>query len=175
MGERIQEKLGKKSLGVESEKQSGSEERQERETEREGGKRERGTERERGKARARNRAGVKEKKRAEETSLSLCSSALFFVPRTGFEPAHLAAPPPEDGASTNFATWAGPQIYRQTLEKIKLKFWSLGAYSNKRFLLTQGQEKLSRADTLGVGQGFGDIRLRPQLHADLLLQRIDRG
>jgi len=26
------------------------------------------------------------------------------VPRTGFEPAHLAAPPPEDGASTNFAT-----------------------------------------------------------------------
>jgi hypothetical protein len=30
----------------------------------------------------------------------------FFVPRTGFEPAHLAAPPPEDGASTNFATWA---------------------------------------------------------------------
>ena len=29
------------------------------------------------------------------------------VPRTGFEPAHLAAPPPEDGASTNFATWAG--------------------------------------------------------------------
>ena len=31
------------------------------------------------------------------------------VPRTGFEPAHLAAPPPEDGASTNFATWAGVQ------------------------------------------------------------------
>jgi hypothetical protein len=29
-----------------------------------------------------------------------------FVPRTGFEPAHLTAPPPEDGASTNFATWA---------------------------------------------------------------------
>ena len=28
------------------------------------------------------------------------------VPRTGFEPAHLAAPPPEDGASTSFATWA---------------------------------------------------------------------
>ncbi len=32
--------------------------------------------------------------------------ARVFVPRTGFEPAHLAAPPPEDGASTNFATWA---------------------------------------------------------------------
>gem|GEM_PF-3492341 len=29
-----------------------------------------------------------------------------FVPGTGFEPAHLAAPPPEDGASTNFATRA---------------------------------------------------------------------
>ena len=28
------------------------------------------------------------------------------VPRTGLEPAHLAAPPPEDGASTNFAIWA---------------------------------------------------------------------
>src|SRR4051812_23489654 len=27
------------------------------------------------------------------------------VPRNGFEPSHLAAPPPEDGASTNFATW----------------------------------------------------------------------
>ena len=31
---------------------------------------------------------------------------VHLVPRTGFEPAHLAAPPPEDGASTNFATWA---------------------------------------------------------------------
>ncbi len=30
----------------------------------------------------------------------------FNVPGTGFEPAHLAAPPPEDGASTNFATRA---------------------------------------------------------------------
>jgi hypothetical protein len=28
------------------------------------------------------------------------------VPRTGFEPAHLTALPPEDSASTNFATWA---------------------------------------------------------------------
>ncbi len=28
------------------------------------------------------------------------------MPGTGFEPAHLAAPPPEDGASTNFATRA---------------------------------------------------------------------
>jgi hypothetical protein len=32
--------------------------------------------------------------------------AFNVVPRTGVEPAHLAAPPPEDGASTNFATWA---------------------------------------------------------------------
>jgi hypothetical protein len=30
----------------------------------------------------------------------------LIVPGTGFEPAHLAAPPPEDGASTNFATRA---------------------------------------------------------------------
>ena len=29
-----------------------------------------------------------------------------WVPRNGFEPSHLTAPPPEDGASTNFATWA---------------------------------------------------------------------
>ena len=29
-----------------------------------------------------------------------------LVPRTGFEPAHLAALPPEDSASTNFAIWA---------------------------------------------------------------------
>lgn len=33
-------------------------------------------------------------------------SPSFLVPKTGLEPAHLAAPPPEDGASTNFATWA---------------------------------------------------------------------
>jgi hypothetical protein len=32
--------------------------------------------------------------------------AFLVVPGTGFEPAHLAAPPPEDGASTNFATRA---------------------------------------------------------------------
>ena len=30
----------------------------------------------------------------------------FFVPTTGFEPAHLMAPPPQDGMSTNFTTWA---------------------------------------------------------------------
>jgi hypothetical protein len=37
---------------------------------------------------------------------------MLSVPGTGFEPAHLAAPPPEDGASTNFATRAlQPQIY----------------------------------------------------------------
>lgn len=31
---------------------------------------------------------------------------LNFVPTTGFEPAHLMAPPPQDGMSTNFTTWA---------------------------------------------------------------------
>ena len=29
-----------------------------------------------------------------------------LVPTTGFEPAHLMAPPPQDGMSTNFTTWA---------------------------------------------------------------------
>ena len=28
------------------------------------------------------------------------------VPTTGFEPARLLAPPPQDGMSTNFTTWA---------------------------------------------------------------------
>jgi site-specific DNA recombinase len=45
--------------------------------------------------------GKANKKSSENSELS------NLVPRTGFEPAHLAAPPPEDGASTNFATWAG--------------------------------------------------------------------
>ena len=31
---------------------------------------------------------------------------LIFVPTTGFEPAHQMAPPPQDGMSTNFTTWA---------------------------------------------------------------------
>lgn len=30
----------------------------------------------------------------------------LLVPTTGFEPAHLMAPPPQDGMSTNFTTWA---------------------------------------------------------------------
>ena len=42
------------------------------------------------------------------------------VPRTGFEPAHLAAPPPEDGASTNFATWAGAQSYAEIIADLVL-------------------------------------------------------
>jgi hypothetical protein len=28
------------------------------------------------------------------------------VPSTGFEPARLATPPPQDGVSTNFTNWA---------------------------------------------------------------------
>ncbi len=28
------------------------------------------------------------------------------MPTTGFEPARLLAPPPQDGMSTNFTTWA---------------------------------------------------------------------
>lgn len=34
----------------------------------------------------------------------------IFVPRTGIEPAHLAAADFESAASTNSATWALPQI-----------------------------------------------------------------
>lgn len=34
------------------------------------------------------------------------TASFHFVPETGFEPARLAAPPPQGGASTNFATRA---------------------------------------------------------------------
>jgi hypothetical protein len=34
-----------------------------------------------------------------------------LVPRTGFEPARLWALPPEDSASTNFATWAFQELH----------------------------------------------------------------
>ncbi len=45
----------------------------------------------------------------------------FSVPRTGFEPAHLAAPPPEDGASTNFATWAPEREGKYRAKKYRAK------------------------------------------------------
>ena len=32
--------------------------------------------------------------------------SILMVPRTGFEPAHLAALPPQSSVSTNFTTWA---------------------------------------------------------------------
>jgi hypothetical protein len=35
-----------------------------------------------------------------------CMPGFGLVPTTGFEPAHLLAPPPQDGVSTNFTTWA---------------------------------------------------------------------
>ncbi len=31
---------------------------------------------------------------------------ILFVPTTRFELVHLLAPPPQDGVSTNFTTWA---------------------------------------------------------------------
>ena len=37
---------------------------------------------------------------------TLMSCGFRLVPTTGFEPAHLMAPPPQDGMSTNFTTWA---------------------------------------------------------------------
>lgn len=36
----------------------------------------------------------------------LCYFVTHSVPTTGLEPAHLTAPPPQDGVSTNFTTWA---------------------------------------------------------------------
>ena len=35
-----------------------------------------------------------------------------LVPKTGFEPAHLSALPPESSASTNFAIWASKEYNR---------------------------------------------------------------
>ena len=40
------------------------------------------------------------------TNFTTCARVLFFVPRTGLEPAHLAACAPETHASTNSAIWA---------------------------------------------------------------------
>jgi site-specific DNA recombinase len=52
--------------------------------------------------------GTENKESSENSELS------NLVPGTGFEPAHLAAPPPEDGASTNFATRASfPASFRR--------------------------------------------------------------
>ena len=49
--------------------------------------------------------------------------AFLLVPRTGFEPAHLAALPPEDSASTNFATWATGCKYRAISNLAKTDFF----------------------------------------------------
>jgi hypothetical protein len=53
-------------------------------------------------------SGKKRRKTTHALTKKPCTDSYkaSIVPRTGFEPAHLAAPPPEDGASTNFATWA---------------------------------------------------------------------
>ncbi len=48
--------------------------------------------------------GIIKKESSENSELST------LVPGTGFEPAYLTAPPPEDGASTNFATRAGKEF-----------------------------------------------------------------
>jgi hypothetical protein len=42
-----------------------------------------------------------------------------LVPRTGFEPARLWALPPEDSASTNFATWAFQDV-RSGFDSLKV-------------------------------------------------------
>ncbi len=45
---------------------------------------------------------------------------LFLVPTTGFEPAHLLAPPPQDGVSTNFTTWAADYSIENRGAKINI-------------------------------------------------------
>ncbi len=43
----------------------------------------------------------------KKAKLFICNDLAFKkVPTTGFEPARLLAPPPQDGMSTNFTTWA---------------------------------------------------------------------
>ncbi len=39
------------------------------------------------------------------TNLNHSDLSLFKVTTMGFEPIRLAAPPPQDGESTNFSTW----------------------------------------------------------------------
>ena len=56
--------------------------------------------------------GGRKKESPENSELST------LVPGTGFEPAHLAALPPEDSASTNFATRALPESFHQRVANI---------------------------------------------------------
>ncbi len=50
------------------------------------------------------------------------SLASIFVPTTGFEPARLLAPPPQDGMSTNFTTCADFFTNIMELSFLKRKF-----------------------------------------------------
>jgi len=47
-----------------------------------------------------------------------------LVPRTGLEPAHLAALPPEDSASTNFAIWALQRTGCKYTKNRRLSQWN---------------------------------------------------
>ncbi len=60
--------------------------------------------------------GLVEKKKAS----CLRQDALINVPTTGFEPAHLLAPPPQDGVSTNFTTWAADYSIENRGAKINI-------------------------------------------------------
>src|SRR5690606_14049235 len=73
-----------------------------------------------------------------EDNFNLSSS----VPGTGFEPAHLAAPPPEDGASTNFATRAFPLDH--AIAPVVL-FWeqSHRELCQRATLISEGSAKVS--------------------------------
>ena len=65
--------------------------------------------------------GLVEKKKAS----CLRQDALINVPTTGFEPAHLLAPPPQDGVSTNFTTWAADCPIKNRDAKINILTKSL--------------------------------------------------
>ena len=51
-----------------------------------------------------------------------CMPGFDLVPTTGFEPAHLLAPPPQDGVSTNFTTWA---MMRKDTRRLGIKQYLL--------------------------------------------------
>ena len=66
------------------------------------------------------------KKRFKDLNQKKSSASLNFliVPTTGFEPAHLLAPPPQDGVSTNFTTWAYDYKYNSIqLNQLEMKLY----------------------------------------------------
>ena len=65
----------------------------------------------------------------------------LFVPRTGLEPAHLAAYAPETYASTNSATWASSEVAR-LMTRDDVAIWRLALpplrFRKKKVFLIEG-------------------------------------